>query len=189
MSNILDVAAYHPQKEEKFLIDANIWLFLFCPLGGYKTHIIKKYDRFLKQAMTQNAGIFVSALILSEFINRYLRLEFNLLRTKDPAKYADFKKDFRNTTEGKALVQIVYDIIKRQILTIATPIADQFHQMKMDELLTGTEGVDFNDVCYLHLANLEDLKVVTDDSDFSTSPLNVTFLTGNPRLLQGRAFA
>jgi predicted nucleic acid-binding protein len=184
MSSVLDITSYQPQKDERFFLDANVWLFLFCPLGGYRQYIIRKYARFLKQAMIRQSVVFITAMVLSEYINRYLRLEYNFLRDGDPTRYTDYKRDFRDTMDGRSLVRTVYDSINRHILAVATPIDDHFQRVKPDDLLAGTEAVDFNDQCYANLAYLEGLKIVTDDSDFSNVTLNIPVLTGNPKLLQ-----
>ena len=49
MTNIFDITTYSPKKDEPFLFDANIWMYLYCPLGNYKRKTIRIYDQFLKQ--------------------------------------------------------------------------------------------------------------------------------------------
>ncbi|MBU4274091.1 MAG: hypothetical protein KJ893_05500 [Candidatus Omnitrophica bacterium] len=69
MNNIIDISTYNPNGNDKFFFDANIWMYLFCPIGGYKKDTVTKYDGFLKKAIQVEASIFISSLVLSEFFN------------------------------------------------------------------------------------------------------------------------
>jgi len=49
--NVFDIESYTPKREDKLFFDANIWLYLFSPMGNYKRQVRKKYDSFLKKAI------------------------------------------------------------------------------------------------------------------------------------------
>lgn len=185
MSNIVEIDSYTPKASDKFLFDANIWLYLYCPIGNYKKETIKKYDGFLKKAIRSKSSIFISALILSEIFNTWLRLEFKILKKNYPIKYRDFKNDFRNTRKYKGSVSIIKTVIMSQIMKIAERIDDKFSNISLDELFTKIENSDFNDNYFLTMANLEGFKIVTDDSDFAFSRgIPVPIITANRRMLK-----
>ncbi len=183
MSNIIAIDSYQPQEEDKFFFDTNIWMFLYCPMGNYKEAIVKKYDGFLKKAIGIKSSIFISSLVLSEFFNAYTRLEFNILKGKEPL---DFKKDFRGTDDYQRLVINIKTIVKTKILKLAKRLNDNFSNINIDELFEDIEQSDFNDKYYQFLAITENIMIVTDDSDFaSTKKTTVPILTANYKLLKG----
>jgi len=186
MSNIIAIDSYQPQDRDSFFFDTNIWMYLYCPMGNYRRRITRKYDGFLKRVLQAKSSIFISSLVLSEFFNAYSRLEFNLLKDKEPSKYKDFKKDFRGTEAYKRMVNSIKTIVKTQILKLAKRIDDKFSNINLDELFENIERSDFNDNYYQLLAATENIKIVTNDSDFaSTRKIPVPILTANYKLLKG----
>lgn len=185
MSSIVDITAYTPDGNDKFFFDANIWMYLFCPIGGYRKDVVIKYDGFLKKAIQMESPIFISSLVLSEFFNAYTRLEFNILRNKDCA-YKNYKKDFRGTEKYKQTVTEIKTIIETKILKLSKRINDKFDDIDLTKVLANVEESDFNDNYYKVLLSEfgENIKIVTDDYDFSRVADPVSIVTANPNLLR-----
>ncbi len=185
MNKIIDIDNYTPLDSDKFFFDANIWIYLYCPIGNYNKDIIKKYSRFLKKAYQAKSSIFISALALSEFFNRWTRLDFKELNDSDPSKYANYKKNFRNTEAYKNSVSTIKTTVMEHIMKIAKRVDDKFEKISIDELFKEIEVSDFNDKYYLAMANLENFKIVTHDSDFNSSKEKpVPILTANHQMLK-----
>lgn len=184
MNNIIDISSYTPKKSEPFLFDANIWMYLYCPLGNYNKKIIRIYDQFLKQIIQANSTIYISSLILSEFFNAYCRLEFNIKKKKNPSRYNDYKKDFRTTQEYCDLITIIKTTVKNQILKLAHRIDDEFSNIDIDKLFSIIGISDFNDGYYHIFAEQKNITIVTDDRDFWIKNSNVKILTANKYLLK-----
>lgn len=184
-NNIVPIDAYQPQQTDRFFFDTNIWMLLYCPIGSYKKELVGKYDGFLKKVLSAGATVCISSLVLSEFCNAYLRLEFNRLKIQEPDKYKDFKRDFRSTDGYRDLMREVVITVKGQILKLARRIDDRFSHIAIEDIFDNMEQHDFNDKYYLALAESESLKLVTNDADFSTSTGGILILTANNRLLGG----
>lgn len=185
MNNIIDIDTYTPLKDDKFLFDANIWLYLYCPTGNCKQNIKGKYDNFFKKVIQAKSSIVISALILSEIFNRWVRLDFEILKKSKPLKNIDFKKHFRNTQNYKNSVSMIKIVVRSQIMKIANRIDDKFSNISLDKLFEEIEISDFNDNYFLTMANLEGFKIVTDDSDFAFSrKIPVSILTANKKMLE-----
>lgn len=184
MNHIFDIASYVPQKDEPFLFDTNIWMYLYCPLGNYNRKVIKIYDRFLKHLIQANSTIYISSLVLSEFFNAYCRLEFNIKKNKTPSKYKDYKKNFRSTKEYDNLMTIIKTTVKSQILKLAKRIDDEFSNMSIDKLFSIIGESDFNDCYYNIFAEQKNIAIVTDDRDFWIKNSNIKILTANKNLLK-----
>ncbi len=181
MNNVIDIDTYTPLESDNFFFDTNIWIYLFCPIGNYKKKVIKKYDGFLKRACQSKSSVFISALVLSEFFNTWLRLDFNIRKRK----CSDFKKDFRNTKLYENQVLIIEKVVRKHIMQIAQRVNDKFENISLDELFKEIGKSDFNDNYYLTMSNLENFKIVTNDSDFAFSRKISTFiLTANKKMLK-----
>jgi predicted nucleic acid-binding protein len=183
MKKIIDIKSYQPHKDDIFFFDTNIWMYLYCPIGDYKKYIIQPYSNFFKKILDRKSSIFISSIVLSEFFNAYTRLEFNLLKSKEPATYQDFKKDFRNSEHYKSIVLTIKNVVQHKILKVAQRIDDKFNHLNVDELFTDIELSDFNDKYIVFIANGEEMKVVTNDCDFYTMNLKTAILTANKQLL------
>lgn len=184
MSQIIDLRNYTPNKTETFFFDTNIWMYLYCPLGNYRKAVIKIYDQFLKRVIQAKATILISSLILSEFFNAYLRLEFNILKNKNPAKYTDFKRDFRGKQEYRLLMATIVSTVKSQILKLAKRVDDEFAHLNLDDLFAEIAKSDFNDCYYAVLSDQKSFSIVTDDKDFNLKKPNLRVLTANRNLLR-----
>lgn len=180
---ITNITQFVPQKNECFLIDTNIWLYLFCPLGNYKTHRIKPYVDFFDKAVKNGSVFFISSVILSEFINRYLRLEYSILNAQQNNVFPDFKKDFRPSQEYKSVASIIRSTLKQDILKIAKTIDDCFTSLSIDQIVDSIEDIDFNDEYISHLSVHSKLKIVTNDADLKLTKANPHLITANRRLL------
>ena len=181
MNNVMDVETYEPQDGDKYFFDANIWLYFYCPIGGYKKTIISKYDSFLKRALSANTSIYFSSLIVSEIINRWLRLDFNIL--KDKGMMRNYKQDYRGSSHYHNAVKDIQAVFNNQLLKISTPLDDRATEISLSDVLSGLDKIDFNDCYYHHLAKLDNLLIVTNDADFAKLDTGISILTANQKLL------
>jgi predicted nucleic acid-binding protein len=51
--------------------------------------------------------------------------------------------------------------------------------------LDNPDNYDFNDRYYQELAEIKNLKIVTNDADFAVCSLRIPIITANQKLLQG----
>ena len=180
---VKDIRSCQPQKGERFFFDTNIWLYLYCPIGNYNRKRISRYADFLKSCLNSEATIYTSSLILSEFLNTYARLEFNILENKYPSTYKNYKIDFRNAKVGEKTILEIISILKNNVLKIAKKVDDHFKSIDINTLLDGIEYSDYNDRYYTILGVLENMTIVTDDIDFGKIALPINIVTANNKLL------
>ena len=170
---------YAFKASDGLLLDANIWLFLYCPHGDPKAHGPAVYSAAFKSILAAKSRIYVSSIILGEFIYRYCRLAHGLLLAKSAAP-EDFK-DFRRTAPFKKVATAVGDAARR-VLKDARPINDDFTAIDVMRVLAEFEGgkQDFNDILIGEICRRNKLTLVTDDEDFSAQ--RVPILTANALL-------
>ncbi|RMD96481.1 MAG: PIN domain-containing protein [Calditrichaeota bacterium] len=184
MSQISDIRNYMPRRSDSFFFDSNIWMYLYCPLGNYSKRIIKPYGQFLQRVIRAKSKVYISSLVLSEFYNAYLRLEFNIRKAKSPAKYADYKMHFKGTKAYFSLLADINATVKNQILKLAYRIDDEFSHIDVLQFLTTIKKCDFNDAYYSMLAAIREMIIVTNDQDFYAEGRKVKILTANRKLLK-----
>lgn len=179
---IIAINSYQPKPTEKFFFDANIWMFIYCPLGDYKSYVIAEYSNFLKKIKKEKSSLFVSSLVLSEFFNAYVRLEFELWKNKDcnNKEYREFKR----TQSYKDIASEAGYTIKYLILKDAERVDDRFIEIDIEELFIQIENSDFNDNYYLQLVLMDQMIFVTNDSNMPSQRIKSSIITGNPNLLK-----
>ncbi len=172
--NKIDVTKYTPKVADRFLFDNNIWMYLYCPIGGYNDHVSEKYSDFFGKILDVGAKIYVPSIILSEFYNSYVRLDFNIWRNKEEK---DFKRDYRPLDRFKEISEVVINSIESRILGIAEKINDSFDEINLDQLTKNIGSLDFNDSLLVELATKNKLKLVTHDKDFLDANAEIDIVT------------
>jgi predicted nucleic acid-binding protein len=163
---IFNIVTYEPKSSDVFFFDNVVWMYIFCPLGNYNKKKQKYFSSFLKGIDSSRGTIFTNSLILSEFTNRYLRLDFALWKTESGNENAEFKKDFIGTQRYQETIRQVIAAL-RSILSFCEKTPDNFNAIDINNVLTHLEYIDFNDSYFIELATLNNYKFVTDDSDFT----------------------
>src|SRR5580765_1890099 len=160
------IEKYSFSTKDCLLLDANIWIFLYCPHGDLTAYQPKVYSDAFKRILAAESKIFVSSTILGEFIYRYCRLAHELLLAKNAAPKGF--KNFRKSAPFKKVAIAVADAVRR-VLQDATPVDEGFAALNIGKILTGLESGkhDFNDLLIAEVCGREALTLVTDDEDFS----------------------
>ena len=175
-NNAVSVASYNFKPDDELLLDTNIWLFVYGPQkpGNARVAI---YSQALAKILAAKSRIYIDVLIVSEFINTYARLKWNVLGKPR----ADFKR-FRNSQDFKPIAQGVADDIQR-VLNHCSRVDNGFKELDIDELIAeyGAGNSDFNDQIIAALCKKNGLKLVTDDGDFGGQ--GIPIVTANKRLL------
>lgn len=182
MIKIYDINSYKAKSTEIFFFDTNIWMFLFCPIGDYNKQKQKTYSLFFNTLNTINATIWINSLVLSEFCNAWLRIEFNQWKKKhENITKTDYKKDFVPSDAYKDIIAEI-KIVLPELLKKTERANDNFQSINLDSVYAELENCDFNDSYYLELAYQNKWKIVTDDGDlFKNNKLNVEIITANIR--------
>ncbi len=171
-----EVSRYTFSAKDELFLDANIWLFLYGPQQPRPRSYIKTYSNAYKRILSAKSRIYVDVLIVSEFINRYARLQQNLV-----APGGSFKQ-FRNSSFFKSVAQDIASNVNR-ILRNSSRIESGFATLNMSDFLNdfAAGASDFNDQVIAELCKNNGLTLVTHDSDFNAPGISV--LTANRNLL------
>jgi predicted nucleic acid-binding protein len=172
------ISGYDFKSSEALLLDANIWLFVYGPQKPNDARVAA-YSEALKKILAAQSQICIDVLIVSEFINTYARLKWQLLRA---AASGENFKQFRKSASFKPVAQAIADDVKR-MLQNCTRVGNGFESLEIDALVDdyAAGDSDFNDQVLIALCKKEGLKMVTDDGDFKGCGIPV--ITANKRLL------
>lgn len=182
-----DIRRSNFSDSDCLFLDTNVLIYVYYGIYKEEDRYYKKwYTDALDKMRKKNSKIFIDALVLSEFINRFTRMEYD--RKMPPIKREKNKnnyKIFRASKDGKNTVrEIVIHINK--ILAYAQICDLNYNFIKPDLLnhLTKYEksNSDFNDLLYIELCKKNNFTLVTHDGDFKNCGIPV--LTANANLLE-----
>lgn len=177
MSSRIDVNTYDPQDDDKIFLDANIWLYLLCPIGNSRKSEVECYSRFFLKLLKSKCRLYTSSLVISEFFNTYCRLDFKIRRDQDKARYRDYKKDFRNTSEFNELAVDICNLIQHKIFKHAYRLEDNFSKIDMNNVLVADQNYDFNDKYFAQLCEENNIMILTNDKDFLGLSNHISIIT------------
>lgn len=172
--NRIDITKYEPKHSDIFFFDNNIWMYLYCPIGSYNSNIVDKYSTFYGKVISAGSRIMVSSMVLSEFYNSYLRLDFNIWKGQ---LSKDFKRDYRGCARFKETSAIIINSIESRILGVASKVDDNFSALDIDDIFANCTSLDFNDSCYIEFAKRNNCMIVTNDKDFILVSDNIDIIT------------
>jgi len=178
MAKVERIRDFKVKSGDCFFFDNNVWMFLFSPISGANSTQQITYSNLLKNIQTAKAAIFINSLVVSEYINRSLKLNYSLWRDrefKSGNRFVDYKRDYRPTEDFDNAQKEAY-IEMSDILSIALRKPDDFNALKLNEVMNA-KGMDFNDAYYAVFCKLNRLILVSDDKDLQNCPLDITILT------------
>ncbi len=173
------ISTYDFKSSEALLLDANIWLFVYGPQKPTDTRVAA-YSEALAKILAAKSCIYIDVLIVSEFVNAYARMKWNLLPESSRLRYF---KQFRRSADFKPVAQDIAADVKR-VLQHCTRVESGFESLAIDTLVDeyAAGDSDFNDQVLTALCKKKGLKMVTDDVDFKGRGIPV--ITANKRLLR-----
>lgn len=156
--------------------DANVLLYLF---GSTSSTWANTYSSVFSQCLKMGNDLCVDVTVLSEFINRFLRIEYeNYLRTNGLNGQQIKFKDFRSQSEGVQASQDVETIVKGRILNKFALVGKLFDVADINAI--SLVNCDFNDELIVKTCQQHQCVLVTNDADFSGA--NIDILSANKNL-------
>ncbi len=173
-----DLASYSFTSGEQILVDTNIWLYLFPAPGNPTQQFAHQYSSAFSNLVSAKAQPVLDPMVLSEYLNRYCRIEWE---GNYKSKYEKYKK-FRQSSDFQTVVSSAQAFAKRilHFCNIHSVSADELDlNQALKDFVSGQ--VDYNDALLVDICKKRNLKLMTNDADFQRGGIEV--LTTNPRLL------
>lgn len=176
--NIVKIANHKVSPLNSYFFDTNVWLFINGPVAGTNQKKQDAYSALLREIIDLKATIFISSLVLAEYINAVLRIGFLNWKqqTKNPS--ADYKRDYRPTDDYYNTLKDAISQIE-DILKIAQKKPDDFNSINISDVLDRMSNkADFNDVYIAKVCECRSsVKLVSDDADLQSLNMNIMLIT------------
>lgn len=155
---------------DNVFIDTNVLIFYLYPINPKK---YSYYANAIYMLQKKKCQMFINSLVVSEFINRLLRLDFAQIKDEN---IKDFKRDYRQTQNYINTLKFAITELNKFCETFnVRHIRDDFDKMNIMELYAKYEySFDFNDLIIAENVRSNKLKLLTDDKDFQN--LNITLI-------------
>jgi hypothetical protein len=137
----------------------------FYTLGNARKRQQQIYSSFLESVKTSRSTIFINSLILSEFANAFIRLDFRQWEASKKTEKVSYKKDYVGTPRYREIIKLVTYAIN-DILKFCEKGSDNLNSLEIEKVLNHLQSIDFNDSYYIELSSISKYKIVTDDQDF-----------------------
>ena len=153
---------------EKFFFDTNILLYLFY------SHTVdwasRSYSNLYMQMLNRGMRMYIDNTVLSEFINRVIRIEYDMKMKMSPDEVMPFKR-YRDTEEGQHTVNHANNLVKN-ILKFIMIDGEVMDKMDIQSILI-VDSLDYNDKIIEHLCESKGYVLVTNDIDFKESEIDI----------------
>lgn len=169
----------HLTDRDVFL-DTNILIYLFWPTGN--NWATNNYPKYFYRLLKQKIPLFVDFNVISEFINRAIRLEYDKYVTAHGLNKRAFSyKQYRDTGDGRDAMQDIYTVIADEVLSKATVCGKAFLIQDLNDLLV-VDNMDFTDKAILKICQEHNFIILTNDADYADCDLDI--LTANNKILK-----
>ena len=150
---------------DKIIIDANVLIYVYCPLNSAQyDDYISHYSEILEKISKAKASVYVNSLIISEFINRWLRMDFK----KSAFSNEDFKRDYRASERYRNTMRVILSELKKFYRQHkVNNIDDNFSNIDFLSYYEKDIQNDLNDIIIAENSISNGCKLLTQDGDFS----------------------
>lgn len=162
-------------QNRKIFFDANILIYLFWPSGSHRWE--NEYSTAFANILRQQNELLVDYIVISEIINRAMRLEYD----KSPLKISLTFKQYRDSSEGQLALSDIHLVVKSNILNRFTVIGKAFSKTDILTLLT-VDSLDFSDKAIILTCKENTCLLLTNDADYKSADIDI--VTANPAILR-----
>ncbi len=162
-------SVYNIEESDNVFIDTNILIFLFSPsFVNSREFQVEKYSSIMSLLIQKKCKLFINELVVSEFINRCMRIDFERNFNKNNDK--NFKRDYRKSQEYKDTLKIVINELNK-FLKFSKQINDDFINFEISENIEA----DFNDLIIADTVKKNNLKLLSDDGDYEALDIDTNW--------------
>lgn len=104
-----NLAFYSFSSNEQVLVDTNIWLYLFPAPTNPSNRFANQYSTAFSNLVAAHAQPVLDPMVLSEYLNRYIRIEWEGNYKSEHPQF----KDFRNSSDFLGIASTATTFAKR----------------------------------------------------------------------------
>lgn len=159
-------------KNRQIFIDANVLIYFNWSTGSEQNEI--SYSSLYQELLKQKNRLFVDFWVISEVVNRILRIEHK--RQQSGKQF----KQFRDSEQGKTVLSDIYNIVENRILEDFFIVEKSFSEDDIKSFLI-VDSLDFIDKGILKVCQENNFVLLTNDMDYKDSDIDI--LTCNKQIL------
>ncbi len=165
-------------KDRRIFFDTNILIFLFGThtQDRYRQNL---YAKLYKMLLSPKSLFYVDFIVVSEFINRLSRVEYENYLNFHNLQRSEFSyKKYRNTDEGTTTIKGIYSTAIDDILNKFLITGKQFIRKDLESFLQ-INDLDFSDKAIELVCKENNFVLFTDDRDFADSDIDILSANGS----------
>jgi len=167
-------------KERDIFLDANILIYLFWPTGS--SWAVDTYSKYFATLVRQKIKLHIDFNVISEFINRTVRLEYDKYVSINKLDKRSFSfKSYRDSPEGIESMEDIYTTVESNILSKAQVCGKVLGQKEILDFLV-IDSLDFVDKAILSVCQEREFVILTNDADYAKCDIDI--LTANSKILR-----
>src|SRR5690606_5662457 len=179
MANRYTLADIPTLAGRKVFLDTNILVYLFWPTGN--NWATNNYPKYFYRLLKQGIPLFVAFIVISEFINRAIRLEYDKYVTVYGLNKRTFTyKQYRDTDDVREAMYDIDTVVTDEVLTKVAVCGKEFLIQDIHDLLV-VDSMDFTDRAIQKICQENNFVILTNDSDYAGCDFDV--LTANRKIL------
>ena len=160
-------------SEKKIFFDANVLIYLFGFGTPTKINWGEQYARLYSRLNTQKNKFVIDYIILSEFVNRAIRFEYdNFLVTNGISKRDLYYKNYRNSDDGQEALNDIYLTVKYDILSDFEVVEKSYSKDDLT-LMCSIDSLDFSDKAIVQICDENQFVLLTNDTDFKDEDIDI----------------
>lgn len=157
--------------DKKIFFDANILIYLFWASASSSWE--NQYASLYTKLNAQNNKFVLDYIVLSEFINRAARIEYdNYLAANNLTKNSFRYKDYRNSQDGQTALEDIYLTVTQDILNEFEVVEKSYSRDDL-MMMCFVDNLDFSDKAIEKICNENQFVLLTNDTDFSSSNIDI----------------
>lgn len=166
-SNISSIA------NKKIFFDANVLIYLFGYGTPTRANWEDQYARLYSNLIHQNNQFVIDFIVMSEFINRAIRIEYKNYLASHSITEKDLKyKDYRDSTDGTSALKDIYLTVTDDILSDFEVIEKSYSKNDLTLMCT-VDSLDFSDKAIVKICDENQFVLLTNDLDFRDSTIDI----------------
>lgn len=159
MATMIDSKNLDNYVEETFILDTNVWLYLFSNYNIKDFGYSKVYEFLLEN----ECKILFPPIVGTEFINRYCRQSFETYKSEF-GNSKSYKHDFRSSAAYKLAFSFITGILKSDILSVVQ--FAEIEESNFNNAITSPCLADLNDDIIMNIAIKTNSILITHDRDY-----------------------
>lgn len=165
-------------NDKKVFFDANILIYLFWATGSSWE---QTYANLYSRLNRQNNSYVIDFLVISEFINRAIKMEYQNYLNENGLTSQEYKyKAYRDSQDGKEALNDIYTIVSSEILE-AFEVVEKVYSKEDISSMFIVDGLDFTDKAIEQICSENDFVLLTNDKDFKDSTIDILSCNRNLR--------